>query len=117
MGKLDNRERVLVDHIPGQRYRDQPDQGTRERELFTDNLLVRIHLIIGMIWWTGLAPWVFEFPFPGSFIFTFLEGTYQGSDSGSGVNTIVGFHRGPRFGIVFLVSWSRRYRASEEGKA
>jgi len=25
-----------------------------------------------MIWWTGLAPWKFEFPFPGSLIFTFL---------------------------------------------
>ena len=37
-----------------------------EREFFIDNLLVRIHLIIEMIWWTGLAPWEFEFPFPGS---------------------------------------------------
>jgi len=25
-----------------------------------------------MIWWTGLAPWEFEFPFPGSLISTFL---------------------------------------------
>jgi hypothetical protein len=31
-----------------------------ERELFVDNLLVRIHFIIEMIWWTGLAPWEFE---------------------------------------------------------
>ena len=31
----------------------------RERALF-DNLLVRIHLIVEMIWWTGLAPWEFE---------------------------------------------------------
>jgi len=31
-----------------------------------DNLLVRIHFIIVMIRWTGLAPWEFEFPFPGS---------------------------------------------------
>ena len=38
----------------------------REREFFMDNLLVRIHFIIVMIWWTGLAPWEFEFPFPGS---------------------------------------------------
>jgi len=37
-----------------------------EREFFIDNLLVRIHLIIVMIRWTGLAPWEFEFPFPGS---------------------------------------------------
>ena len=29
----------------------------REREIFIDNLLVRIHSIIVMIWWTGLAPW------------------------------------------------------------
>ena len=36
-----------------------------EREFFIDNLLVRIHLIIVMIRWTGLAPWEFEFPFPG----------------------------------------------------
>ena len=37
-----------------------------EREFFIDNLLVRIHFIIVMIRWTGLAPWVFEFPIPGS---------------------------------------------------
>jgi len=30
-----------------------------EREFFIDNLLVRIHFIIVMIWWTGLAPWEF----------------------------------------------------------
>ena len=45
----------------------------REREFFIDNLLVRIHLIIEMIWWTGLAPWEFEFPFPGSLLSTFLD--------------------------------------------
>ena len=42
-----------------------------EREFLIDNLLVRIHVIIEMIWWTGLAPWEFEFPFPGSLISTF----------------------------------------------
>ena len=42
-----------------------------ERELFIDNLMVRIHFIIEMIWWTGLAPWEFEFPFPGSLTSTF----------------------------------------------
>ena len=31
-------------------------------ESFIDNLLLRIHLIIVMIRWTGLAPWEFEFP-------------------------------------------------------
>jgi hypothetical protein len=35
-----------------------------EIELFIDNLLVRIHFIIEMIWWTSLAPSEFEFPFP-----------------------------------------------------
>ena len=44
-----------------------------EREIFIDNLLVPIHCIIVMIRWTGLAPWEFEFPFPGSLISTFLE--------------------------------------------
>ena len=38
--------------------------------LSIDNLLVRIDII----WWTGLAPWQFEFPFPGSLMFTFLCG-------------------------------------------
>ena len=33
---------------------------------FIDNILVRIHLIIVMIEWTGLAPWEFEVPFPSS---------------------------------------------------
>ena len=28
-----------------------------EREFFIDNLLARIHFIIEVIWWTGLAPW------------------------------------------------------------
>ena len=44
-----------------------------EREFFIDNLLVRIHFIIVTIRWTGLAPWEFEFPFPGSLTSTFLR--------------------------------------------
>jgi len=48
-----------------------------KRELFIDNLLVRIHCIIVMIRWTGLAPWEFEFPFPGSRISTFLPRTLR----------------------------------------
>ena len=43
-----------------------------EREFFIDHLLVRIYVIIEMIWWTGLAPWELEFPFPGCLISTFL---------------------------------------------
>ena len=44
-----------------------------EREFCIDNLLVQIHFIIVMIGWTGLAPWEFEFPFPGSLTSTFLS--------------------------------------------
>ena len=44
----------------------------RLREFFIENPLVRIHFIVVMTWWTGLAPWEFEFPFPGSRISTFL---------------------------------------------
>ena len=43
-----------------------------ERVFFVDNLLVRIHFIIVMIRRTGLVPWEFEFPFPGSLTSTFL---------------------------------------------
>jgi len=43
-----------------------------QRELVIDNLLVRIHFIILMIRWAGLAPWEFEVPFPGSLTSTFL---------------------------------------------
>ena len=31
-----------------------------EEKICIDNLLVRIHFI-EMIWWTGLAPWEFDF--------------------------------------------------------
>jgi len=47
-----------------------------EIEFFIDNLLVRIHFIIVMIRWSGLAPLKFEFPFPGSLTSTFLR-TWQ----------------------------------------
>ena len=43
----------------------------REREFFIDNLLVRIHFFIEMIWWTGLVPWEVDFPFTVSLISTF----------------------------------------------
>ena len=41
------------------------------------NLLVRIHFIIVMIRWTSLAPWDFEFPFPGSLTSTFQTAADQ----------------------------------------
>jgi len=53
---------------------------TTEREFFIDNLQVRIHVIIVMIRWTGLAPWEFEFPFPGSLASTFLDRGYSAPD-------------------------------------
>ena len=50
-----------------------PTWFSTEREFFTDNLLVRIDFIIVMIGWTGLAPWEYDFPFPGSLTSTFLN--------------------------------------------
>ena len=41
-----------------------------------DNLLVRILFIIVVIRCTGLAPWVFELPFPGSLASSF-QGTFR----------------------------------------
>jgi hypothetical protein len=45
----------------------------KNKEFFIDNLLVRIHFIIEMIWWTGLTAGEFELPFPGNRTSTFLE--------------------------------------------
>ena len=40
--------------------------------ILIDNLLVRIHFIIAMIRWTGLAPRELKCPLPDSFKSTFL---------------------------------------------
>ena len=37
-----------------------------------------------MMRWTGLAPWEFEFPFPGSLISTFLAGAEETAGAGAG---------------------------------
>jgi len=62
-----------------------------------DNLLVRIHFIIVMIRWTGLAPWEFEFPFPGSLTSTSLVSeisVFAGADlSGRVVGAVHPGHR------------------------
>ena len=50
--------------------------GVLKRELFADNLLVRICFIIVMIRWTGLVPWEFEFPFPGRLTSAFFVVCY-----------------------------------------
>jgi len=47
----------------------------------TPKVLVRIHFIIVMIRWTGLAPWEFEFPFPGSLTSTFLNRSWKRGSS------------------------------------
>ena len=54
-------------------YKPRNFNPATEREFFIDDLLVRIHLISEMIWWTGLAPWKFEIPFPGSTTSTLQE--------------------------------------------
>ena len=43
----------------------------REREFFIHNLLIRIHFVIEMMWWMGLATWRFEIHFQGHLISTF----------------------------------------------
>jgi len=50
-----------------------------QSEFFIDNLLVRVHFTILMTRWTGLAPWEFVFPFPGSFTSTFLSQIKEGN--------------------------------------
>ena len=50
-----------------------------EREFIVDNLLVRIHFTIVMIWWTGLAPWEFEHLFSGSHTPIYLPRTVKDS--------------------------------------
>ena len=52
-----------------------------EREFFIDNQLARIHFIIMMIRWSGIAPWEFEFPFLGSLTSTFLQQLQQSNSS------------------------------------
>ena len=42
-------------------------------DFFIDNIFVRIHFIIVMMRWTGLALWEFHVPFPSSLTSTFLE--------------------------------------------
>ena len=45
----------------------------RENLSRVTEVTVRIHVIIVMIRWTGLAPWEVDFPFPGSLTSTFLN--------------------------------------------
>jgi len=65
---------LRVDHVLAHHFvADHPQcPHPHQKEFFIENLLVRIHCIIVMVRWTGLAPWEFEFPFPGSLTSTFL---------------------------------------------
>ena len=55
-----------------EREREREGERESERAFVIDNLLVRVHSIIVMIRWTGLAPLEFEFSFSGSLTSTFL---------------------------------------------
>jgi len=58
-----------------------------EREFFIDNLLARVHFIIVMIRWTGLAPWESEFPFPpGQVMFDKSNRNYYGTQTVDGAS-------------------------------
>ena len=100
-----------------------------EREFFIHNLLVRIHFIVVMMRWTGLAPLEFEFSFPGSLTSTSLDPTrmftYDLSESAESENleisltnlTAQGFcvvELRERIVIEFMTS-DRKPEASREG--
>ena len=76
-------DRRLVSPLAGGRV--QPQTPEPERDFFIDNLLVRIHFIIEIIWWTGLAPWKFGFLFSGVLTSTFPVQVGSRSAEGSGV--------------------------------
>jgi len=77
---------LTVLHVP---HRLDSGCGRIEREFFIGNLLVRIHLIIVMIRWTGLAPWKFD---AGGYLVVVLEGNLL---------PIVDHHPCHRGGLVF----------------
>ena len=55
--------RLLLSEVPmytAKRLGETCPDCIGEREFFINNLLVRIHFIIVIIRWTGLAPWGFE---------------------------------------------------------
>ena len=72
---------------PGQKYLRRV-----QRDLFIDNLLVRIHLIIAMIRWPGLAPWELELSLPRN-----LTSTCSGSTLNT-LNKMPCARRGALFG-------------------
>ena len=63
---------LVVREVQVSQLRTTPGFSDTESDFIIDKLTVRIHFIIVMIRWTGLAPWEFEFPFPGSITSTFM---------------------------------------------
>ena len=59
-------EKVLPGVVVANKIDLEERSRVRPPREFIGNLLVRVHFIIVMIRWTGLAPWEFEFPSPGS---------------------------------------------------
>ena len=55
----------------------------RENSLLTTNLSGSTSSCLRCFWWTGLAPWEFEFPFPCSLVSTFLGRERAGSTQGA----------------------------------
>jgi len=58
-----------------------------------------------MIWWTGLAPWEFEFPFPDSLRSTILgqeQEVLLGLFSANKLGVVYAWQAGP--GLVFVYS-------------
>ena len=70
--------------------RNQTESVPLERPFCIDNLLVRIHFIIAMIGWTGLAPWESESPFPGSLTSPFQGNMPITSDNNKNANNLRG---------------------------
>jgi hypothetical protein len=73
-----------------------------EKDLIV-NLLVRIHFIIVMIMWTGLAPVEYEFPVPGSLTSTFLV-SVEGHRIAA-VLVLIEFPLGIHVGVYKGLSW------------
>ena len=78
-----------------------------QRVFIIGNLLVQIHFIIDMTWWTGLAPREFEFPFPGSPVSTFLEGGANGLWNFPGARHVLGGRNLPLFHPIWSHHLSR----------
>ena len=84
---------------------------SEKRKFFIDNLLVRIHFIIVVIRWTGLAPWKFEFPIPGSLTSTFTHNSETVKNRGRTLREFIDYktsmttYSDPRRGFWGQLGW------------